>query len=158
MRPNFNRNAKLFLASTPLYGISFSVWELFFNLYILSLGFSSSTLGLIRSATPLAALVLGFPLGWLSDRIGRKTSMIVGLSVGFIGMFFEIHLINPILIFIFGLVQGSGMMLYLIAQPPFIMAASKKENQALMFSLNFGLTTLASAAGSLAAGQLPSLL
>ncbi|MCB2209498.1 MFS transporter [bacterium] len=158
MRQNFNRNIKLFLVSTLLYGISFSVWELFFNLYILSLGLSSSTLGLIRSASPLAALVLGIPLGLLSDRIGRKTSMIVGLVVGFIGMFFEVHLLNPILIAVFGLVQGAGIMLYFIAQPPFIMAASRKENQAMAFSLNFGLTTLASAVGSLAAGQIPGLL
>jgi MFS family permease len=158
MRQKFDRNVNLFLASTLLYGISFSVWELFFNLYILSLGLSSSTLGLIRSASPLAALVLGIPLGLLSDRIGRKTSMIAGLIVGFVGMFLQVHLLNPILIVIFGLVQGAGIMLYLIAQPPFIMAASKKENQAMAFSLKFGLTTLASAVGSLAAGQLPGLL
>lgn len=158
MRLRFNRNTKLFLSSTLLYGFSFSVWQLFFNLYILSLGFNSDMLGLILSATPLAALILGLPLGLLSDRIGRRTSMILGLVIGFTGMLLEIHLLSPWLIFLFGLMQGAGFMLYRVAQAPFIMAASVPENQAMIFSLNFGLSTVASTIGNLVAGQVPSLL
>ncbi len=158
MRLNFNRPTKRFLLSTLLYGFSFSVWELFFNLYILSLGFNTDALGLIRSATPLAALLLGLPLGLLSDRIGRRTSMIIGLVVGFAGMLLEIQLLNPILIFFFGFVQGGGFMLYRVSQSPFIMAVSKEENQAMIFSLNFGLLTVAAMIGNLAAGQMPVLL
>ena len=155
---NFNHATRLFLFSTLLYGFAFSVWELFFNLYILSLGFSSDMLGLIRSATPLAALLLGLPLGILSDRIGRRKSMLIGLIIGFIGMFFEIRLLNPWLIFLFGLIQGSGFMLYRVSQPPFIMGISKQENQALIFSLNFGLLTVAATIGNLVAGQTPGLI
>lgn len=158
MHKNLNRNIKLFLLSTLLYGFSFSVWELFFNLYILSLGFNNDILGLIRFATPLAALVLGLPLGLFSDRVGRRTSMLIGLSLGFIGMFFQIRLPNPILIFAFGLLQGAGFMLYRVSQPPFIMAVSKKENQAIIFSLNFGLLTVATTIGNLVAGQVPGTL
>jgi MFS family permease len=131
---------------------------LFFNLYILSLGFNNDILGLIRSATPTAALVLGLPLGLLSDRIGRKTSMLIGLAVGFFGMFMQVHLVNPLLIFIFGLVQGAGIMLFTVSRSPFIMAASKIENQATIFSLSFGLLTLASMIGNLVAGQAPALV
>ncbi len=158
MRYRFNRNTKLLLFSTLLYGFSFSVWELFFNLYILSLGFNNDMLGLIRSANPLAALVLGLPLGLLSDRIGRRVSMIIGLSVCFIGMSLQVHLLNPIVIFIFGLVQGAGLMLYRVAQSPFIMSNCKPAHQAMVFSLNFGFITLASMIGNLAAGQMPDLL
>ncbi len=158
MRTRFTRNTKLFLISSLLYGLSFSVWELFFNLYILSMGFNNDMLGLIRSSTPIAALILGLPLGLLSDRIGRRTSMLIGLSIGFLGMFFQIRLPNPILIFTFGLVQGIGLMLYRVSQPPFIMGISKKENQALIFSLNFGLLTIANTIGNLVAGQVPDLL
>jgi len=158
MRYQFTRDTKLFLLATLLYGFSFSVWELFFNLYILSLGFNNDMLGLIRSATPTAALALGLPLGLLSDRIGRRISMLVGLSVGFFGMVMQVRLLDPILIFIFGLVQGAGIMLFTVSGPPFIMAASKKENQAMIFSLQFGLLTLAFMIGNLVAGQLPGLV
>jgi MFS family permease len=158
MRITLNRNTKLFLLSTLLYGFSFSVWELFFNLYILSLGINNDILGLIRSATPLAALVLGLPLGLFSDRFGRRRSMLIGLVIGFMGMFFQIRVLNPILIFAFGLVQGAGFMLYRVSQSPFIMAVSKKENQAIIFSLNFGLLTVAATIGNLVAGQVPDWL
>jgi MFS family permease len=158
MFKQFNRNTKLFLLSTLLYGFSFSVWELFFNLYILSLGLNNDLLGLIRSATPLAALVLGLPLGLFSDRVGRRASMLIGLSVGLLGMFFQVRLPNPALIFAFGLLQGAGFMLYRVSQPPFIMAVSKQENQATIFSLNFGLLTVATTIGNLVAGQAPELI
>ncbi len=158
MRFNFSRNTKFFLLSSFLYGFSYSVWELFFNLYILSIGLNKDALGLIRSANPLAALVLGLPLGLLSDRIGRRMSMLIGLSVCFIGMFFQVQLLNPILIFIFGFIQGAGLMLYYIAQPPFIMSNSNPDNQAMAFSLHFGLLTISSTIGNLIAGQIPHRL
>ena len=158
MRFKFNRETKLFLFSTFLYGFAFSVWELFFNLYILSLGFNSEILGLIRSATPLSALLLGLPLGLLSDRIGRRKCMLIGLGIGFLGMFLQIRLLNPYVIFFFGLVQGAGFMLYRVSQPPFLMSVSKEENQALIFSLNFGLLTIAATIGNLVGGQVPQLL
>lgn len=158
MLRDLNRETKLFLLSTLLYGFSFSAWGLFFNLYILSLGFSSDMLGLIRSATPLAALLLGLPLGLLSDRIGRRNSMLIGLCVGFIGMFFEIRLLNPFLIFMFGFMQGAGLMLYQVSQSPFMMSVSKQENQAFIFSFNFGLLTFAATIGNLLSGQAPNLL
>lgn len=158
MRHPIDRNIKLLLIATLLYGFSFSIWELFFNLYILSLNINSDMLGVIRSATPLAALVLGLPLGLLADRISRRTSLLIGLGVLFIGMFFEVHILNPILIFIFGLVQGAGYMLYLVTQPAFIMTHSKQENSMLIFSLNYGLLTLASTIGNLIAGGLPAII
>ena len=155
MRLQLRNATRLFLISTLLFGFSISIWELFFNLYILSLNINSDMLGLIRSATPLAALILGLPLGLLSDRIGRRTGMIIGLCIGFIGMFFEVHLLNPLLIFLFGFIQGAGFMLYQVAQLPFIMSISKKENQAMIFSLNFGLLTIAFMLGSFAGGRAP---
>ena len=158
MRLQLRNATRLFLISTLLFGFSISIWELFFNLYILSLNINSEMLGLIRSATPLAALILGLPLGLLSDRIGRRTGMLIGLCIGFIGMFFEIHLLNPLLIFLFGFIQGASFMLYQVAQLPFIMSISKKENQAMIFSLNFGLLTIAFMLGSFAGGRAPAWL
>ena len=158
MHFNFNRDTKLFLLSTFLYGFSFSVWSLFFNLYILALGLSSDVLGVVKFATPLAALILGLPLGMLTDHIGRRASMLIGLAVSFLGLFLQMYLTQPLLIFFFGLVNGAGTMLYSVAQPPFIMSRSKPEHQLMIFSLNFGLVTVASTIGSLVAGQLPGLL
>lgn len=157
MKPAFNRQTKLFLVSTILYGIAFSFWELFFNIYILSRGIPKDTLGLIRTSVPLAALILGLPLGKLADRIGQKRSMLIGLAVGLLGMFLQVFLKDQNLIFLMGFVQGAGLMLYRVAVPSFIMSNSNENNRAVLFSLNYSLTTFAAMVGSLLAGQLPSL-
>jgi MFS family permease len=158
MRHRIDRNIKLLLTATLLYGFSFSVWDLFFNLYILSLNINSDMLGIIRSATPLAALALGLPLGLLVDRISQRKSLLIGLGVLFIGMFLGVHIPNPILIFLCGLIQGVGYMLFLVAQPAFIITHGRQENSMLIFSLNYGLLTLSSTIGNMVAGALPAII
>jgi MFS family permease len=61
------------------------------------------------------------------------------------------------LILVMAFLGGSANMLYYISQAPFMMKVSHAENRTLLFSLSFGLSTLAGAAGSLFAGQLPGL-
>ena len=154
---SFNRSARLFLVATLINGIVFSIWWLFFNFYILELGFSREYLGLVTSATSAAALLLGIPLGVLSDRIGRKKAMIWGVSIYIVAMGLEVLLLNPNMILVMAFISGAGHTLYFISQPPFMMKVSNAQNRTLLFSLNFGLVTLSGAVGSLFAGQLPAL-
>lgn len=155
MKPSFSRSAKLFLSASILFGIAFSIWELFFNLYILSSGFDKDFLGLIRAVSPLASLLLGLPLGKLADRIGHRKAMLIGLAIGLSGMFFQIVLQDRWLIILMGAIQGTGLMLYRVATAPFIMETSNEHNRTLYFSLNFSLMTFAGMVGNLVAGQLP---
>lgn len=154
---SFNRPARLFLVATLINGIVFSIWWLFFNFYILELGFSLEYLGLVTSVTSAAALLLGIPLGVLSDRIGRKKAMIWGVSIYIVAMGLEVLVLNPNMILVMAFISGAGHTLYFISQPPFMMKVSNAQNRTLLFSLNFGLVTLSGAVGSLFAGQLPTL-
>ena len=52
---------------------------------------------------------------------------------------------------------GIFNILFIISQAPLMMKLSDPENRTLLFSLNFGVATLAGALGSLFAGQLPDL-
>ena len=69
---SFQRPARLFLLATVIDGITYSSWSLFFNYYMLGRGFDREFLGLVTTVNSSAALLLGIPLGMLSDRIGRK--------------------------------------------------------------------------------------
>jgi hypothetical protein len=53
--------------------------------------------------------------------------------------------------------SGAAGSLYFLSQAPFMMKVSDEGDRTLLFSLNFGLVTLAGAVGSLFAGQLPAL-
>jgi MFS family permease len=154
---SFSKPARLFLVATILDGIVFSVWWLFFNFYILERGFSREFLGMVNAAPSLAALLLGLPLGLLSDRIGQKKAMILGVGVYILAIGVEVTAAAPALILIAAFIGGGANTLYFLSQAPFMMKASRPDNRTLLFSLNFGLVTLSGAVGNLFAGQLPAL-
>ncbi len=153
----FDRSARFFLLATVLDGIVWSAWSLFFNFYILERGFGRDYLGLLNALPSVAALLFGIPIGALSDRLGRKRAMMLGVAVAVTCMGLEVTLLNPTLILVVAFLGGLGNMLYYISQAPFMMKVAEGESRTLLFSLNFGLVTLSGAVGNLFAGQLPAL-
>ena len=151
----FPQSARLFLLATIINGIIFSTWQLFFNFFILARGYEKDFLGLINSVPWIAGLVLGIPLGMLSDRIGRKPAMLIGLAMSITGMGLQLFVQSKVLLILVAFIGGTGNSLYFISQAPFMMKVSQTDNRALMFSLNFGLNTLAGALGNMFAGQMP---
>lgn len=154
---SFNRSARLFLLATVIDGIVYSTWNLFFNFYILERGFERDYLGLVNAMPSIAALLLGIPVGMLSDRIGRKRAMLAGVGLSVVCMGLEVTVLDPRLILVMAFLNGTASMLYFLSQAPFMMKVSGKHNRTLLFSLNFGLVTLSGAVGNLFAGQLPSV-
>ncbi len=152
---HFGRDARLFLLSTLIDGIGFSGSQLFFNFYILSLGHSREFLGLLNTIPFFAGLVLGLPLGALSDRIGHRRAMLLGLSLMFT-MFAVVATTPSTAILVAAIaVYGLGSTLYYLSTTPFMAGATSAEDRPYLFSLNLAMQTLASAAGSLLAGFLP---
>jgi MFS family permease len=153
----FNRSARLFLLATILDGIVFSAWSLFFNFYILERGFTRDFLGLVNAMPSISALLFGIPIGMLSDRLGRKRSMLIGVGMSIVCMGLEVTVLNPNMILLMAFLGGMANMLYFLSHAPFMMKVSNPENRTLLFSLSFGLVTLSGAVGNLFAGQLPAL-
>ncbi|MEJ2304168.1 MAG: MFS transporter, partial [Anaerolineales bacterium] len=154
---SFNPSARLFLLATVMDGIVYSAWSLFFNFYILGRGFERDYLGLVNAMPSIAALLMGIPVGMLSDRIGRKRAMLAGVGLSVVCMGLEVTVLDPTLILVMAFLSGTASMLYYLSQAPFMMKVSEKHNRTLLFSLNFGLVTLSGAVGNLFAGQLPSI-
>ncbi|MFZ5810359.1 MAG: MFS transporter [Chloroflexota bacterium] len=152
-----NRSAWLLLIATVMDGLIFSAWSLFFNFYILQRGFDRQFLGLANAMPSVGALLLGIPIGVLSDRLGRKQSMMLGLMISTSGLLLQVIIPQPILILMAGFLGGLGNMLFFVSQAPLMMKISDDETRTLLFSLNYGLFTLSGAVGSLFAGQLPAI-
>ncbi len=140
-----------------IYGIIYSGWQLFFNFYILQNGFSRDFLGVVNSLPFAASLISGIPLGRLSDRIGRKAALIIGFLFYSIALLMEITFRQSTLIVISAFLSGVFNMLFIISQAPLMVKLSDEHNRTMLFSLNYGLQTIAGAVGSLFAGQLPAL-
>ncbi len=154
---SFGRPARLYLAAVLIDGISYCGWNLFFNFYILGRGFDKDFLGLVNALPSVGILVMGIPMGRLSDRIGRRPAMIIGAIVAICAMSLQVLLREPLLILMAAFITGTASSLYTLSQAPFMMKASTPQNRDLLFSLNFGLITVAGAVGSVFAGQLPGL-
>ncbi len=152
---NFNRSAKMFLLATVIGGFITSGWSLFFNLFILARGFDKEFLGIVNIMPSLASLIFTIPLGMLSDRLGRKRSMILGTIVTMIAYGFQITTNSTAGLIILTFLVGIGNSLHIISNAPFMMSVSSEKNRALLFSVNFGLQTLAGMIGNLFAGFLP---
>jgi MFS family permease len=154
---SFNRAARLFLIMTIIDGVIFSAWQLFFNFYMLQSGFTREFLGLVNSMPSAAGLIFGLLAGRLSDRIGRKPSILIGIGFSGVFMLSQITFHQPVVIAASAFLTGMFNVLFLVSQAPLMMKLSGTGNRTMLFSLNYGLQTITGAVGNLFAGQLPAL-
>jgi MFS family permease len=153
----FNRNARWFLLSAVVAGLTFSIYMLIFNLYIVSQGYSRSFLGELQSMPHLIALVGVAPAGALVDRIGRKRALLLGTLGEMVALWGIVLAPGPWLLRASMITFGVSQSLWMVSSSPFMMENSKEEERNALFSATFGLETLAGFAGTLVGGQLPSL-
>ncbi|NLB71384.1 MAG: MFS transporter [Chloroflexi bacterium] len=76
----FSPNARRYLASEAVYGISTGIFQLLFNFYVLSLGYNESVIGNMVAARSMTSLIIALPMGFLMDRIGRKNAIIYSIA------------------------------------------------------------------------------
>lgn len=153
----FNRSANLLLAAIFIYGIVYNIWGLFLNLFVLSNHFNKEFLGIANMVPAIAALVFGIPLGMMSDKIGRKRAILLGLA----GSAFSTGLMaisdTAGMILLSSFLWGVGTTLFTISQAPFLMKISDENSRLTLFSLNSSLQIVAGVFGNLFAGQIPGI-
>ena len=152
---SLDKPAKLLLATIFLDGLLFSGYNLFFNLYIIEAGFSREFLGLINAAPSFSALVLGVPMGMLSDRLGRKRAMLSGFVVANIFILGMLISHNQLIMIGLACLFGVAAQLYSLSQAPFMMKVSNDSSRDILFSFSYAMFPLASTLGSFLAGYLP---
>jgi MFS family permease len=153
----FSRNARFYLLSTIITGLSYSIYWLIFNLYIDSSGYPRSFLGELQSMPHLIAIFAGVPAGVLTDRIGRKRAMllaVVGQTAAMLGV---VMASGPNFLRVSMITFGASESLWWVASAPFMMENSTEEERDALFSANFGLQTLIGFFGTLVGGYLPTV-
>jgi MFS family permease len=154
----FKPNARLYLLNTILSGVVYGIFRLLFNFYALSLGYDEAVVGQLLTVSSLVTLAGALPAGYLSDRIGRKPSLLLSnltLSLAVMGMVFwrsslGLYLMNAVI----GLAQS----LMGVTMGPFLMENSDEEERTYLFSFNAGFQTTAGFAGNWLGGRLPTWL
>lgn len=78
----YNRNIRLAILANILTQIGLGAFMIVYNFYIRELGLSQNVNGEIIALTSLATALILVPAGVLSDRVGRKKVMAVGVFIG----------------------------------------------------------------------------
>ena len=153
---SFSRNAKFFLLSELIIGLSFSVYMLIFNLHVDSLGYPRSFLGELQALPNLIALFTAVPAGIMVDYIGRKRALLLanfGRVIATVGI---VLAPDPNWMRLSMITFGVSMSLWMVTASPFMMENSMEEERNSLFSAHFGLTTLVGFFGTLVGGYLPT--
>jgi len=151
----YDRSIKLFLSIPILFGMYFAIKGLFFNFYILALGADKAYLGLANGMTPAATLILAFPIGVLTDRIGRKRTVLYGLIILAASYLSFLLTTNQTLMLVLLFLSGIGETMFFIAEVPLLTRLTNPKNRITVFSLWSALFTFSGVVGSFIGGQMP---
>lgn len=151
----FQRNAWLYLANAVIVGTSLGAFGLLFNFYALSLGFSKTQVGSFLTFTSLASLLGAFPAGYVTDRIGRKTALILSSSVTSLSVLGLVVWPTMAGFWAMNILRGLAQSLSGVTLGPFLMENSRAAERTYLFSFNQGIQTIAGSVANWIGGQLP---
>src|SRR3972149_3958459 len=123
----FTPNAQLFLLSPVIGGLTFSGFQLFFNIFLRSRGYDLDFIGLLNAIPSGAALVVGVPMGIISDRLGRRRAMLIGLTTATLAAWALVATEAQGLMVLMSAVTGVANSLYFLSMAPFMMRASRAK-------------------------------
>ncbi|MGC1121566.1 MAG: MFS transporter [Candidatus Methanofastidiosia archaeon] len=154
---SFSRNSKIFLFSHCLVTVGLGIFNVIFNLYILELGYSATFLGIVISSNLVFSAVFLFPGGAISDKIGRKNTLL--LSTGL--MIFSTVAVSiaqdRFLLLVGNSVRGLSNSLIMVVIAPFMMEQSNTYERMHLFSVDAALRSFSRMIGSLIGGLLPAV-
>ena len=154
----FQRNARLYLVSNALSGVTTGIFLVLYNLYLVALGYGADFIGLILLVGTLGAGLAIFPAGWCVDRFGGKAILIwSSLLIAVAGMGLLL-LRQPVPLLVSSFVTGVGGAFVLVVNAPFLTVNSTPAERSHLFSLNIVLSLVTTVLGKVVGGVLPAWL
>ena len=96
---SLERNVSIASASVFLLGFGEELWKKFIPKYLEALGASTPFIGLFGTASDFLDAVYQYPGGWISDRLGRRQSFLIFITLA--GFGYLIFLLSPSWPFLF---------------------------------------------------------
>lgn len=155
---SFPRNLRCFFWFDLSYQLAVAVYALYFPRYLLALGHREDTLGALLATGTLCMALCATGAGLLSDRIGRRRSLIYGVTISKTAFLARGFLVSVPAMFGTYVIDGVFITLYSAAATPFIFENTGDEQRVHAFSLHGILLRVAGIAGNVIGGLLPTLL
>lgn len=154
----FPRNIRLIFAVILLNNIAKGMFMTLYNLYLQEVGFSAGFMGELISMTALASAIFLVPIGFLSDKIGRKKTMIIGIIFADVLQILRALILSGNTLVLLSFLLGGLNSFFMVANAPFLIENSSKSIRMKVFSINFALMIFSSMLGNIIGGVTPDLL
>ena len=153
-----SRNAKLYLISTSMLGLSFGIWGVIFNLYLNldEIGFQPDFIGNVFAMSAIATGLAALPAGLFCERVGPKKAILISLTSNFASLI-QIIVLEPSILLFASLLSGLLGTIGWVASAPFMVENSEKEERTYLFSLDWALMVIMGVVGSYVGGVMPDL-
>ena len=156
---NFSKQVRLYMFNTF---ISYLVMSAFGNvlqgIYFKSLGFEEGFIGNVIALKTILIGLSAIPAGMLSDIIGRKNAVMLGVIISSLGYLGQSIFISQLSIYFFACLNGIGSAVMYVNDAPFLTENCEEEKRINLFSINFIITQLAFIIGSYSAGRIPEFI
>jgi MFS family permease len=151
----FQRNARLYLLSNALSGMTTGIFLVLYNLYLTSLGYRADFVGAVLFVSTLGAGLAIFPAGICVDRWRGKWILIgASLLIGLVGIG-TILFRQAELLLISAFLGGVAAAFLLVINAPFLTRNSLPAERPDLFSLNIMLSQITLVVGEVLGGMLP---
>jgi predicted MFS family arabinose efflux permease len=152
----FQRNARLYLLSNALSGVTTGIFLVLYTLYLTALGYNANFVGATLFAGTIGAGVTIFPAGLCIDRWSGKQLLIgASLLIGLVGSG-AILFRQPGPLLICAFLSGVALAFVLVINAPFLTRHSLPSQRPDLFSLNIVLTQITTVLGEIVGGMLPA--
>ncbi len=132
------------------------VYSLLFNFYVLSLGYEEDLLGDLITIGSAAAMILALPMGFLVDKIGRKTSLILSGLLMMVSVGGMVLWPSENMFYAMNVLLGASQSLAMVTMAPFLTENSGEEERTYLFSFGMGLNMAFVSVGNWVGGYLPT--
>jgi MFS family permease len=151
----FQRNARLFLISNVLSGVTAGILLVLYNLYLISLGYHADFIGLVLFVGTIGAGFAIFPAGVFIDRFSGKIILIFSSTLIGIAGIGQILFRQSLPLLMSAFVAGVGVAFMLVITAPFLTLNSTTEERPHLFSVNISLGLITLVLGEIIGGVLP---
>ena len=151
----FQRNARLYLVSNALSGVTAGIFLVLYNLYLVSLGYGPAFIGVELFVLTIGAGLAIFPAGICVDRFSGKSILIwSSVLIGGAGVG-QILFRQPLSLLISAFIAGIGLAFILVVNAPFLTRNSAPGERPYLFSFNISLGLVTTVLGKVIGGGLP---
>ncbi len=152
---SFNRNIRAFLIFDLCNHLSIAVYVLYFPRYLIELGHNEDFYGSLMGTATLMTAVFAILAGIISDRIGRRNSLMIGIGISKITYITRAFIVLIPVLFGSHIIHGIFIALYNSTAMPFIFENATAENRIHAYSVRGIFMRLSNIIGNLIGGLLP---